>query len=62
MVELITEVSLAVLDSFLEKPPEKRTEKHRKLALEAVQVLSLKQSQFTETDKILYQRFLDLGL
>lgn len=62
MVELVTEVSLAVIESFLEKQPEKRTEKHKNLALEAIQVLSLKQSQFTESDKILYHNFLELKL
>lgn len=58
MVELQTEVSLAVIDSYLSKNPEERTEKHRKLADEAMKILSEKQNQFSERDKVLYQRFL----
>lgn len=57
MVELSTEVSLAVLDLYLSKPPEKRTEKHKKLAQEAVVLLSSKQAQFTSADAALVQRF-----
>lgn len=57
MVELSTEVSLAVLDLYLNKPPNQRTEKHRKLAQEAAEVLSTKQAQFTSADADLVQRF-----
>lgn len=57
MVELSTEVSLAVLDLYLNKPPNQRTEKHKKLALEAAAVLSSKQEQFTPADADLVERF-----
>lgn len=58
MVELETEVCLAVLDSYLGKTPAQRTAKHQKLAQEAVEKLAFKQAQFSEKDWTLYERFL----
>lgn len=59
MVELQTEVSLAVIDSFLSKTPEERSEKHLKLAKEAMNILSEKKEQFSKADHVLYQKFID---
>ncbi len=58
MIELQTEVCLAVLDSYLEKSPQDRSEKHQKLAQEALDILKSKQNQFSPKDKALYERFL----
>lgn len=56
MVELTTEVSLATVQLYLEKSPEDRTEKHKKIAIEALKILETKQAQFNTNDQILYQR------
>lgn len=58
MVELETEVCLATIQLYLEKSPEKRTEKHKKLALESMKILAGKAEQFNESDQALYEKAL----
>lgn len=59
MVDLETEVCLSVVQGYLEKTEAQRSEKHTKLAMEAVKILEHKQEQFNEKDKELYQRALE---
>lgn len=58
MVELETEVCLAAIQLYLEKPEEKRTKKHKKLVMESMQILAKKQNQFTARDEALYKKAL----
>lgn len=58
MIELETEVCLATIQLYLEKPPEKRTEKHKTLALESMKILGTKLEQFNQRDKALYEQAL----
>lgn len=54
MVDLETEVSLATLQLYLEKAPEKRSPRLRKLARESLTILQTKEEQMTAQDKALY--------
>lgn len=62
MIELQTEVCLAVIDSFLDKKIEERTEKHSILVKEAILILEGKMEQLSEKDNLLLQRAIDEGL
>lgn len=62
MIELQTEVSLSVVESYLEKSPEQRTEKHSILVQEAMKILAEKQAQFSPKDQALFQQAKDAGL
>lgn len=62
MIELQTEVCLAVVESFLDKKEEERNEKHRILLREAMEILKEKQDQFSEKDRLLFKRAQEAGL
>lgn len=62
MIELQTEVCLAVVESFLEKKEEERNEKHNTLVKEAMGILKGKQAQFSEKDHLLFKRAMEAGL
>ncbi len=59
MVELETEVCLATIQLYLEKPVQQRSEKLKALAKESMKILATKQAQFRPQDKALYERFLE---
>lgn len=62
MIELQTEVCLAVVESYLDKSPEQRNEKHTTLLKEAMAILEEKQGQFSPKDQALFQKAKEAGL